>query len=28
MVAGADRTRVKRFRRNKALRSYQVTPDR
>ena len=28
MVAGADRTRVKGFRRNKALRSCQITPDR
>jgi len=28
MVAGADRTRVKGFRRNEALRSCQITPDR
>jgi hypothetical protein len=28
MVAGADRTRVKSFRRNKALRYCQITPDR
>jgi hypothetical protein len=28
MVAGADRTRVKTFRRNKALRSWQIMPDR
>jgi len=27
MVAGADRTRVKGFRRNEALRSCQITPD-
>jgi hypothetical protein len=28
MVAGADRTQVKGFRRNEALRSCQITPDR
>jgi hypothetical protein len=28
MVTGADRTRVKSFRRNKALHSCQITPDR
>jgi hypothetical protein len=27
MVAGADRTRVKGFRRNKALRACQITTD-